>query len=265
MKKANYSMIILKEFVKTDFKLRYQGSVLGYLWSVLKPLAMFCILYVILVNFMRVKGDIPYYGLYLLLGIILWNMFAEITSSSIGAVVAKGDLIRKVNFPKTVIIVSSTLSAMINVIINLSIVAIFMIFLSVPLTWYLPTFFLFMIEMAAFAMGISFFLSATYVKYRDINHIWDVIMQAAFYFTPILYPLYQYVPASIATIMLASPVTQSIQGARYALIPHDHVITAYNTSYPVLLTIVPALIAVATLVLGYRYYMKKSAYFAENV
>src|SRR5471030_2448555 len=86
---------LLSELVRTDFKLRYQGSVLGYAWSLLRPLLLFLILYVVLVNFLKVGKGVPHFQVYLLLGIVIWNFFNEMTMLSIGSIVSRGDLIRK--------------------------------------------------------------------------------------------------------------------------------------------------------------------------
>src|SRR4030042_6585150 len=123
-----YSVILLKQLVKTDFKLRYQNSVLGYLWSLLKPLALFTILYIIFAKFLRIGDEVPNFAIYLLLGIVLWSFFAEITVGSVTLIVAKGDLLRKLNFPRYNIILAGSLSALINLFLNLLVVSVFMIF-----------------------------------------------------------------------------------------------------------------------------------------
>src|SRR6185436_14473880 len=91
---------LLRELVATDFKLRYQGSALGYAWSLLRPLFFFLILYLVFVRFLRLGGDIPHFPIYLLLGIVLWNFFSEMTSQSLSSIVARGDLIRKIRIPR---------------------------------------------------------------------------------------------------------------------------------------------------------------------
>src|SRR3990167_5968382 len=91
---------LLAELVRTDFKLRYQGSVLGYAWSLLRPLLLFLILYVVFVRFLKIGGDIPHFPVYLLLGIVLWNFFAEMTAQSLGSIVSRGDLVRKIRIPR---------------------------------------------------------------------------------------------------------------------------------------------------------------------
>lgn len=98
------NQILLKELIKTDFKLRYQGSVIGYLWSILKPILLFLILYLVFVRFMRFGEAIPHFAVALLLGITIWNFFSEATNMGMLSIVSRGDLLRKVNFSKPVLI-----------------------------------------------------------------------------------------------------------------------------------------------------------------
>src|SRR5581483_11887307 len=177
---------LLRELVATDFKLRYQGSVLGYAWSLLRPLLLFLILYVVFVKFLRLGTGVPHYPVYLLFGIVIWNFFAEMTSQSLGSIVGRGDLIRKIRIPRWIIVISSSLSALINLLLNLVVVLIFLFLNHVDLlrtTLWLP---LILFEVYLLALGVSFFLAAAFVKYRDLNYIWEVIMQAGFYLTPII-------------------------------------------------------------------------------
>ena len=97
---ARKNKVLLKELIKTDFKLRYQGSVLGYLWAILRPLLMFAILYIVFAKVLKFGGDIPHYPVYLLTGIVLWSFFTECTGQGIHAIEQRGDLLRKLNFPK---------------------------------------------------------------------------------------------------------------------------------------------------------------------
>jgi ABC-2 type transport system permease protein len=115
--KKNRALLI--ELVKTDFKLRYQGSVVGYLWSLLRPLFMFLILYVVFTTVFPLGKGIPHYPVYLFTGIILWNFFAEMTQQSLGSIVGRGDLIRKIRIPRWMIVFSTSLNALINLGLNL--------------------------------------------------------------------------------------------------------------------------------------------------
>jgi ABC-2 type transport system permease protein len=118
---------LISELVRTDFKLRYQGSVLGYAWSLLRPLLLFVILYIVFVKFLKLGTGIPHFPVYLLLGIVIWNFFVEMTVQSLGSIVGRGDLIRKIRIPRWTIVFSSSISALINFFLNLIVIAIFML------------------------------------------------------------------------------------------------------------------------------------------
>ena len=103
--------ILLKEMVKTDFKLRYQGSLIGYLWSILKPMMLFTIMYLVFVRFLRFDDGTPHYAIGLLIGMVTWNFFAEATNMGMLSIVSRGDLLRKLNFSKEIIVISSVVGA----------------------------------------------------------------------------------------------------------------------------------------------------------
>ena len=117
--------ILLREMVKTDFKLRYQGSLIGHLWSILKPLMLFTIMYLVFVRFLRFDDGTPHYAIGLLLGMVTWNFFSEATNMGMMSVVSRGDLLRKLNFSKEIIVISSVVGAAINYTINLLVVFVF--------------------------------------------------------------------------------------------------------------------------------------------
>ena len=179
--KYRYSLILLRELVITEFKLRYQGSVLGYLWSLLKPLFLFVILYFVFVHFLRIGSDIPNWPLAMLLGIVLWNFFSEVTNNGLSSIVGRGDVIRKINFPKYVIILASSISALINLVLNLVVIAVFMIITGVDVSWLALLTPVYILELFVFGLGLAFILSAIFVRLRDMNYIWEIIMQALFY------------------------------------------------------------------------------------
>ena len=119
------NMILLREMIKTDFKLRYQGSLIGYLWSILKPLLMFTIMYFVFIRFLRFDDGTPHYAIGLLIGMVTWNFFSEATNMGMMSIVSRGDLLRKLNFSKEIIVISSVVGAAINYSINLLVVFIF--------------------------------------------------------------------------------------------------------------------------------------------
>lgn len=255
---------LLRELVKTDFKLRYQGSVLGYIWSLLRPLMMFLILYIVFVGFLRVGGDIPHFPIYLLLGIVLWTFFAEMTSQSLTAITSRGDMIKKVRIKKWVIILSSSISAIISLVLNLLVVAIFMAVNKVDLHWSLLFFPFIVGQIYILALGVSLILAATYVRFRDISYVWEVVLQAGFYATPILYPLSLIGNAFYQKLIMLNPMAQAIQDARYALVTHD-TITISKIINNDILVLFPTSLSIALFIFGVIYFQKQSADFAENL
>lgn len=257
--------ILLKELVKTDFKLRYQGSLLGYLWAVLRPMMLFAILYVVFAKILKMGSDIPHYPVYLLAGTVLWSFFSECTNQGIQAIVARGNLLRKISFPKWIIVVSATVTALINFLINLGVVIIFAIINGVTpnLGWFLVPFII--LELYLLSLGISFFLGAINVKYRDISSIWEVFMQALFYAVPVIYPITMVASASplAAKIFLLNPIAQVIQDVRYFLIT-DQTITTWNYLENRLLYLIPLGLVSLVIILGGIYFRKRSKYFAEE-
>lgn len=257
--------VLLRELVVTDFKLRYQGSVLGYAWSLLKPLFLFAIMYIVFGVLVKL-GSIEHYAVYLLLGIVLWTFFSEATNQGMNSIISRGDVIRKINFPKYIIVISTTVSALVNLTLNLVIVAILMAFNGVELHSSALLAPLYILELYIFALGLSFFLAALNVKYRDTGHIWEIIMQAAFYATPIIYPLAVVLEKSqiAAQVLMMNPVAQVIQDSRHALITKESITSAQLFSNPLWL-VVPFIIVVLTLIIGATYFKKNSRYFAEKI
>ena len=258
--------VLLKELTKTDFKLRYQGSVLGYLWALLRPLMMFAILYIVFAKLLRFGSDIPHYPVYLLTGTTLWSFFTECTNQGIQAIVNRGDLIRKVSFPKYIVVVSATLTAVINFLINLVVVIIFALINGVTpsWSWFLIPFII--LELYLLSLGIAFLLGTVNVKYRDVTSIWDVIIQALFYAVPIIYPITMIANTSnlAAKIILLNPIAQIIQDARYCLITKE-TITTWNFVDNTFLKLIPIVIVVILLIWGSFYFRKKSKKFAEEI
>ena len=259
----HYSLILLKQLVKSDFKLRYQGSVLGYLWSLLRPLAIFLIMYVVFLKFLRFDYGVPHSTVYLLLGIVLWNFFTEVTSTGLSAIVGKGDLLRKINFPKYVVVLAVSFSALINLVLNFVVIGVFMIanhvdigpriLLAIPL----------LAELFIIALAIAFILSAVFVKLRDMSYIWEVILQGAFYATPIFYPLI-LVPEKFAKFMMLNPIAQIIQDLRHVIVtPKTPIISTYWHGPYIRLLPIGLIIVVA--VFSVYYFRKHSKNFAEDI
>jgi ABC-2 type transport system permease protein len=257
--------ILLLELVKTDFKLRYQGSALGYVWSVLKPLMMFAIMYVVFVHFLKFGADIPHFAVALLLGQVLWGFFAESVGQGMRIIVERGDLLRKINFPKYIMVLSATIGALINLGINLVVVLVFALLNGVDFHWSALLFPLLVIELYALALGLAFGLSSLYVKYRDIGQIWEVFMQGAYFATPIFWPITMITTKSTlaAQALMLNPMAQIIQDSRHLLIDPAN-ITIWQIN-PWHIAIIPILITIVVIVLAGQHFRHRSKYFAEDI
>ena len=163
---------------RTEFKLRYFDSVLGYVWSLVRPLLFFGVLYLFFTQIVRIGKGVPYYGVYLLTGIVLWNYFGEATGNCVVCLVTREGLLRKIRFPRMVIPLSVSLTASFNLVMNFVAVIVFALAsgLTPTISW------LELIPIAAalvmLGTGIGMLLSALYVRYRDVQPIWEVLLQA---------------------------------------------------------------------------------------
>lgn len=258
--------IILKELVKTDFKMRYQGSLMGYIWSILKPLMLFAVMYVVFVKFFRFGADVPHFSVALLLGNVLWGFFTETTNLSMSSIVNKGDLIRKLSFPTDIIVISIALNAFINLLINLVIVFIFSIINGVEFSIYglLAPFLI--LELFMFTLGCSFILATIYVRFRDISPIWEVILQILMYMTPIIYPLSMVMNKSmiIAKLLMLNPIAQIIQDLRHILISKEN-ITVWMIIDNKLIVLIPYILSIVVFLVGYYIFKRNSKKFAELI
>jgi ABC-2 type transport system permease protein len=204
----------------TDWKLRFFGSVLGYLWSLLRPLMLFGILYLVFSQVIRIGGDVQDYPIQLLVGVILFSYFADVTGGAVESVVQSELLVRKVAFPRMVIPLSVALANIFNLALNLVIVALFVALSGVsprPEWLLLP---IPVLLIALLAAGVAMLLSSLYVLFRDVRPIWDVVLQALFYATPIFYPIEAVAERSdtLAKLMMANPLAMIVQGARSLLL-----------------------------------------------
>lgn len=225
---------------------------------------MFVILYVVFTKFLRVGEGISHYPIYLLLGIVLWQFFADMTNQSLASVVARGDLIRKIRIPRWMIVLTSSVSAVINLGLNLVVVAVFMIVNKSTIGIDALFFPLALIEIYIFAVGLSLFLAAAFVKYRDMSFIWEVVLQAGFYLTPILYPLSMITNITFQKLLLLNPMAQAIQDARNVLVTKETITIAevYGNSGA---RLIPLVASALVLIIGVLYFKRESKYFAENL
>ncbi len=253
---------LVREIAITDFKLKYQGLALGYLWSLAKPLMLFAVLYFVFTRLIRLGNDVPHYAAYLLIGVVLWSYFVESTLLAMVSIVDRGDLIRKVYFPRLAIPMATSLSSLITFAINLVVAFGFIIFSGVGFQLTLPLFVLLLLELYVLSLGSSLLLAALYVRFRDLKPIWEVGLQLLFYATPIIYPL-TLVPKRFAAIMSLNPMAQIVEDSRKVLITPQALSTVDYIQWP--FALIPYVIPPLVLVLGYWYFESTAAKFAEDL
>jgi ABC-2 type transport system permease protein len=250
---------------RTEFKLRYFGSVLGYFWSLARPLLFFGVLYVFFVKILHISRGIPHYGVYLLTGIVLWTYLGEATGNCVASLVARESLLRKVRFPRLVVPLSVSLTALFNLVMNSIAVIVFTLVNGVTPTvrW------LEMIPIVAafvvLATGIGMLLSALYVRFRDVQPIWDVVMQAWFYGSPIMYVASKYNGIKgFEHIALINPVATLLTQMGHAFIGAPELPSALTAggaaSVAIALALIPALF-----VLGLWVFTREAPRVAENL
>lgn len=268
--KYKYSLILLRELVRADFKIKYQDSFLGYVWSVLKPLFMFAILYVVFVLVLRVGANIENWPVALLAGVVLWQFFTDVTGGALKSIVSNGNLLRKIKFPRYIIVLSNTVSALITLAINSLVVLLFAIFTGVEFTPGILVAIPLVIQLLVFALGVALLLSAIYVRFRDIKYIWDVVSQALFYGSAILFPVsliagIANVGDVLVRIALANPVSQVIQDLRHVAISSDVPSLWTIGGGNLWLYLAPVSITAATFFVGVWFFRRRSPNFAEDV
>jgi ABC-2 type transport system permease protein len=251
----------------TDFKLKFFGSVLGYLWQLMRPLMLFGVLYVVFTQFLKVSGTAKYYPVALLLGIVLFQFFSEATGASVRSIVNRENLVRKIEFPRLAVPAATVLTALFNLSLNLIPVALFLVLSGGEprLSWLEVPFLVALL--ALFSLGFAMLLSATFVKYRDVEPIWDVVLQMLFYASPILYSL-QVVSdkagPKVATALMCNPFAAIMEQVRHAFIDPSHVSAAAAIGgAPRLL--IPLAIIVITFALGLWVFVHEAPRIAEDL
>ena len=250
----------------TDWKLRFFGSVLGYVWSLLRPLLLFGILYLIFSEVVKVGAGIEHYPVVLLSGVVLYSYFSEVTGGAVSSVVDRESLVRKVTFPRMAIPLAVALVATLNLLLNLVTVAIFMAISGVEPRWTWLLLPIPLIALVIFATGIAMLVAALYVPFRDVRPIWDVILQALFYGTPILYPVEKLIEHSqtLATIAMCSPLAVVVEQFRYWLIGPSAPSAAEAIDGAVLL-LIPLAILVGLTTLGFWVFNRMAPHVAEEL
>ena len=241
----------------SDFKIKYDNSALGYFWSLLKPLLMFGTLYLVFSVFVR--WDVENYRLYLLLGIILWSFLAEVTLNSMVLLEGKASILKKINFPRWIIVISSSLTSMLTLLLNMGVFFIFFVLAGADFHISNLLILAYLVELYILSVGLALLLCALYPKFRDIHHIWEVFVQLGFWLTPIVYPI-SIVSQKYHKWIFLNPAARIIQGARQALIADQGTGFMALKSHAIVI-----FIAGVIFIIGLSLFNKLSCSFAEDL
>jgi ABC-2 type transport system permease protein len=262
---------------RNEFKLKFFGSVLGYAWQVMKPLLLFGVLYVFFVVITKVGGSgkpsEKFYGVQLLGSIVLFTFFAEATGGAVRSVVDRENLVRKIQFPRLVIPLAMVLLAFFNLMMNLVVVFAFALISGVRpmLSWLeLP---LILAMLVLFSTGLAMLLSAMYVRFRDMQPIWEVVTQIIFYGSPVIIPILSVREKLITPphhdqllyhLYMLNPLVTVFQQFRHAVVTHATLSAGQALgSWTALLE--PLALVVAVFALGFWVFNRSAPFVAENL
>jgi ABC-2 type transport system permease protein len=247
----------------TDWKLRFYGSVLGYVWTLARPFLFFGVIYFVFTEIVGLAKNVPNYGVYILFSIVFFNFFGEVTGNSVGALVAREGLLRKMRFPRLVIPMSVALTGLFNLACTLVAVMIFAIISGVYPTWGWLELPVIILLLALLATGIGMLLSSLYVRYRDMQPIWDVTQQVLFYASPILY-VATLVPPKYQHAYMCNPLASLLSAMRHAVVDPTAPTAATLIGGTARLLIPLGLIAIAV-VIGAWVFNREAPRIAENL
>jgi ABC-2 type transport system permease protein len=255
----------------TEFKLAFFGSALGYLWQLMRPLLLFGVIYAVISNVLGKLANVPFYPVALLLGIVLFNFYNESTGGAVASLVNRENLVRKIDFPRLAVPLSTVLTALFNLTLNLVPVFIFLLAEGGRPRWSWLELPLLMALLACFTTGLAMLLSVAYVRYRDVKPIWEVVLQMTFYASPIFYPITKVTHTNIlglrvnlAHVLMSNPFVAVLQQARHAVIDPRHPSAASAIGGGAMI-LIPILIALAVVVVGFLVFDRAAPRVAEQL
>jgi ABC-2 type transport system permease protein len=246
----------------TEFKRTYFGTVLGYVWSLLRPLMLFAVLLFVFTKIFRIGSDVENYPVLLLFNIVLFGFFQESTTAGVTSVVANEGIVRKTQFPRLVIPLSSMVTGLMNLGLNLIAVFIFILAYGVDPMW---TWLLLPVVIAPLALltaAAAMLLSALYVRFRDVLIIWTVAASMLFYATPILYPIEIDSTEGFRALLMSNPIAVILEQARVWIIDPNAPTPAEAAGGTVRL-LIPLAIYVVVCILGWRVFTRQAPKIAE--
>jgi ABC-2 type transport system permease protein len=247
-----------------EFRLKFFGSVLGHAWQLMRPLLLFGVLYVVFTEFVRLGGGVTHYPAVLLMAIVIYQFYAEATGASVGSVLNRENLVRKIHFPRMVIPLSVVLTTYLNFVLNFIAVIVFVLVQGVELRWTWLEIIPLLLILGLFCTGIGMALSALFVRYRDVQPIWDVVLPMSFYGSPVIYPIETVSNETIRHLLMCNPLAAIIQQTRHALIDPT-AMTAAQAIGGGWRLLIPGGIVVGVFILGFWIFNRSAPQIAEEL
>ena len=263
---AGYYFRVLRVIGAVEFKARYEDAALGYVWSLVKPLAYFGVLWLVFAHLLRTANQTRNFTLFLLIGILLFTFFMDTVGMMLPSIVDDGTILRRLAFPPILVPLSASVGVCITFCANMCAVVVFVAVQKVAPRpeWLLVVPLL--AELYLFIVGLGLLLSALYVRFRDIGQVWEVISQVLFFASAIFYPI-GILPGWAQKVAFLNPFVQVMQDVRHVVLgasgPND--ITAATVYAGEGGRAVPVAVAVVVLLTALTFFRRESRYFAERV
>lgn len=261
-----YYMRVLRVVGVIEFKAKYAGAALGYLWSLAKPLAYFGVLWLVFAHLLKTANQTSDFAIFLLIGILFFTFFNDMVGVMLPSIVESGSILRRLSFPPILVPLSASVGMVITFLVNLSVVIVFIGIqrVSPRVEWLLviPV----LVELCVFCLGIGLLVSALYVRFRDVGQMWELVSQLLFFASAIFYPV-GILPGWAQKVAFLNPFVQIMQDARHAVIgasgPND--LTAANVYAGVGGRAIPIAIVALIFTGGLAFFTRDGRYFAERV
>ena len=261
-----YYLRVVRVVGAIEFKAKYEGAVLGYIWSLVKPLAYFGVLWLVFAHLLRTANQTENFALFLLIGIMLFTFFADTVNVMLPSIVQGGSILRRLAFPPILVPLSASLGIVITFLVNLLAIGIVIGLqrVSPRLEWFLVLPLL--VELYAFCLGVGLLAAALYVRFRDVSQIWELTLQLLFFASAIFYPI-GILPEWAQKVAFLNPFVQIMQDVRHVVLgssgPNDLTGATVYAGYGGRL--IPIAIAVALFLGALAYFRREGRYFAQRV
>ena len=245
---------LISNLVISDLKTKYSSSILGFAWSMLNPLLMMIVLYAVFNNVF--KSNQEHYAFYLLIGMTTWRFFANGTTTAMLSIVGKANLVTKIYIPREILTLSVVLSALVSSILEFIVLITLLIIFGIVISSKILILPLLYVLYLPIVYGVSLIIASLYVYFRDLNHIWEVLMQIGFFLSPVIYPM-STIPEAYKFYYMLNPIARMIEMYRDILL--------YNTMPKVTDFGVVLIFGMFLLVFGSLLFKKLSRRFAEEI